>query len=263
MQQELGLEILECETRYMEDYWHFRDLSAPFWRLYLNDRPGAYVVMDGVRTELVPEHFVLIPPDMPFAGEQSAPVNHFFLHFIVRPVHSARPRMYEFDCRPLLRESIRSICESESGSVGVVAMELMLAHFAIAQVPADAFQQTYFDRRVERTIALMRDHMREGLSNTALAREASMNTNAFIRLFREVTGFTPQAYFAKMRIDRSCVLLHHSDRSIEEVAAATGFCDRYHFSRVFKKARNMGPASFRKMVVPGLSPGRWRIDGDL
>jgi transcriptional regulator GlxA family with amidase domain len=39
---------------------------------------------------------------------------------------------------------------------------------------------------------------------------------------------------------------------VEQIAEATGFWDRYHFSRVFKQVRGMGPAEFRRAA------GRWR-----
>jgi transcriptional regulator GlxA family with amidase domain len=42
--------------------------------------------------------------------------------------------------------------------------------------------------------------------------------------------------------------LHHSALSIEQIAERCGFCDRYHFSRVFQKHREMGPATFRRTL---------------
>jgi transcriptional regulator GlxA family with amidase domain len=33
--------------------------------------------------------------------------------------------------------------------------------------------------------------------------------------------------------------------SVDEIAAAAGFCDRFHFSRIFKKQLGVGPARYR------------------
>jgi transcriptional regulator GlxA family with amidase domain len=82
--------------------------------------------------------------------------------------------------------------------------------------------------------------------NRALARLAGMNVNAFIRLFKSRTGFSLQAYSRTKRVERACDLLLHSDASLEQVAERSGFSDRYHFSRVFKKVRGISPARFRK-----------------
>ncbi len=43
-------------------------------------------------------------------------------------------------------------------------------------------------------------------------------------------------------------MLSHSEISIKDVAEATGFCDRYHFSRVFKQLRGVGPAEYRQQA---------------
>ncbi|MBN2643365.1 MAG: helix-turn-helix transcriptional regulator, partial [Victivallales bacterium] len=41
-------------------------------------------------------------------------------------------------------------------------------------------------------------------------------------------------------------LLLHSKMSIDEIAEHTGFCDRYYFTRVFRKFRYTSPAKFRR-----------------
>lgn len=81
-----------------------------------------------------------------------------------------------------------------------------------------------------------------------LARETGMNTNAFIRLFRERTGHTPALYARERRIEVACLLLHHSAKSIEEIASAFGYCDRYDFIHAFIHSRKTSPAAFRKQI---------------
>ena len=78
-----------------------------------------------------------------------------------------------------------------------------------------------------------------------------MHTNAFIRLFRSEVGRSPQAWYMRRRIEEACRLLHHSDLSIEQIAERTGFCDRGHFTRVFRTLRRIGPATFRKRNAAG------------
>ncbi len=82
-------------------------------------------------------------------------------------------------------------------------------------------------------------------SNRDLARELGMNVNAFTRRFRVATGHSPHQYRLRLRIERACSLLREGGLSIEAIAAETGFCDRFHFSRVFKRIMGMGPAQFR------------------
>lgn len=52
-------------------------------------------------------------------------------------------------------------------------------------------------------------------------------------------------YSARRRIGIACSLLHRSNLSMDEVAQQTGFCDRYHFSKVFKQIRGVSPGTFR------------------
>ena len=53
----------------------------------------------------------------------------------------------------------------------------------------------------------------------------------------------------RQRVERACVLLHATGNSIEQIAEATGFCDRYHFTRVFTRLRGVSPAAFRKTLT--------------
>jgi transcriptional regulator GlxA family with amidase domain len=79
-----------------------------------------------------------------------------------------------------------------------------------------------------------------------LAREAGLGRNAFGRFFREATGDTPHRYLTRLRVERACEQLSTEGATVDEVAVATGFCDRFHFTRVFKRHMGVGPAEYRR-----------------
>ena len=72
-----------------------------------------------------------------------------------------------------------------------------------------------------------------------------MHARALIRLFRQETGDTPMSSLRARRIALACELLHHSDQTIDNIATAVGFYDRYHFTKTFRQLREITPAAFR------------------
>ncbi|MBI5724182.1 MAG: helix-turn-helix transcriptional regulator [Planctomycetes bacterium] len=254
---EIGVKVLLCRFHKL-GAWTIRNLSAPYWRLYWNDAPGAWVTLDGRRHELVPGRFMVIPPETAYSSDLSRPVRHFYLHFVIIPEYRpAGDPIYTFAASRHLLAAVNRIIamlDSPQPPLELAVLTTLLACQALARAPAENFQSRYPDERVNQAVAHMDDCLSEPLSNSDLAGIAHMNTNAFIRLFRRTTGSTPRAYLARKRIDRACMMLHHTDYTIEQIAEQAGFCDRYHFSRTFKRIRGMGPGTFRKTSDPGIWP---------
>jgi AraC-like DNA-binding protein len=46
-------------------------------------------------------------------------------------------------------------------------------------------------------------------------------------------------------------MLHHGERKIDDISAAVGFCDRYHFTKTFTRLREMSPGAFRALQKDG------------
>jgi len=84
------------------------------------------------------------------------------------------------------------------------------------------------------------------LSNEALADICKLATNAFTRLFKNEVGISPQRFVKRKRINSACVMLHHTDYSIDKIASKTGFVNRYHFTRIFTQITGLSPAKYRK-----------------
>ncbi|KVG34212.1 helix-turn-helix domain-containing protein [Burkholderia ubonensis] len=84
-----------------------------------------------------------------------------------------------------------------------------------------------------------------GVSLAEVAKECDLSRGYFIRAFSRTTGRTPHQWLLEQRVTQAQRLIETSDMTLAEIAAACGFADQSHLSRVFAK-------------VVGHAPGAWR-----
>lgn len=234
--------------------WQFGNGSAPHWRWYWNRNEGAFVQLDDIEVALTPEHYVLIPPNTPFKCRLEQPVDHLYLHFTVaEPYWSIAPEIFQFPVddhvRLLVEQISQGLIDDPRNDQRLCVHGYTLAFTGLSKIPSNRLKLHKSDPRIDRVLEIMDVKLEKRLSNDELAAVAGLHTNAFIRLFKDVTGYSPQKYMNVKRIERACIMLHNTSVSIEEVAESLGFCDRFHFSRVFRQIHGMGPASFIKTLI--------------
>lgn len=78
-----------------------------------------------------------------------------------------------------------------------------------------------------------------------LAAELNCSRYHFTRVFKGITGVTPQEFVVKSRIEAAKGLLHSSSYTIGRIANLLGYKDIYFFSRQFKKKTGMSPSRYR------------------
>lgn len=242
-------QILTCAYCVLEK-WEHDNLAAPYWRWYWNEDPGAFLIMNNKHIPVAPGRVMLIPPQTDCGTGCEGLVGHLFMHFTLGLDRTVTPgRIFTHKPAPaervLIRRLIRALKRSGSGSsLEVSFLAQAVVNPALAAVPADYWAGSLPDRRMAKAL----QHLREGgagVNNAGLAREAGMNVNAFIRKFRQATGHTPHQYRLRLRIEQTCGWLRAGTMTMEEIAEAAEFCDRFHFSRVFKQVMGMSPAKFR------------------
>lgn len=254
-------------SRDLHGWWAMDDLSAPYWRLYWHEAPGAYAVYAGRRAVFDPDHVFLIPPNTAFSGRCPGHTRQFFIHFLAGgPYADVPPEIYscplgaELRVQLLLRSAEAADQQRQPGTndygpegapplpVRVRALAgLRLILLALeGALPPELIQEKRYDPRLGAVLELLEAGAKPR-SNRELARRIHLSESAFTRLFRSEMGTSPQAYQRKRRIEEACRLLHHTDWPISRIAQGLYFHDRYHFSRVFKSERGMGPAEFRRL----------------
>ncbi len=94
-----------------------------------------------------------------------------------------------------------------------------------------------------------RDYIRENYADNVrlaeLAAEAGLSEFHFVRAFARAFAITPHAYLVQVRLKNAARMLRER-LAPAEVAAAVGFADQSHLSRVFRSAFGLSPAAYAR-----------------
>ncbi len=271
---------LHCCRYWMIKEWECANMAFPFWRLYYNTFGKATVEYKGITTNLQSDQILIIPPNTSFSSKlkggsvikesivgkritnkneiieiaKNKLADHLFIHFnLGLPFDLIEPGIYT--C-PLwenveLLEEIKSFCilGENSFNFRICTVINCLILSLLKEIPYEKWKNPIFDERVSNIVNFIEKHLGERLTNKLLSDKVNMVENSFARLFRENTGISIQQYIKKKRIDKSLILLHHSDTTIDEIATNCGFSDRFHFSKVFKDVMNISPGVYKKQLI--------------
>lgn len=81
-----------------------------------------------------------------------------------------------------------------------------------------------------------------------LAEEVGVHPIYLARSFRKHYRCTVGEYVRRLRIESACREIAVSQKSLSEIATASGFYDQSHFSNAFKRYTGMTPAAYRARV---------------
>ena len=101
------------------------------------------------------------------------------------------------------------------------------------------------------TLAYIDDHLDEPLRIPDLAARASLSPFQFDQRIRTIFGFSAGQYLSRLRIDRACDRLRHSDALLSELALECGYADQAAFTRQFHKTVGLTPGAYRLATARG------------
>ncbi len=243
---------------------HFRERISGISQAILiyNVHGKGVVSTGGLRQELPPDHFLIIPPGVPHAyfADARDPWSIYWIHFAgsksrlfsvpgLQPVPIERgPTSRVNDRIDLFNEIFRNL-ERGFSIETLEYTNLCLSHLLASFTHLRQFRLVKEGMEkdpVTQSINFMLENLDRKLKLEEMADEVKLSASHFSRLFTNRTGHSPIDYFIQLKIQRACRLLDNSDRSIAEVAREMGFEDQFYFSRLFRKVMNMSPRVYRK-----------------
>nr|WP_199076105.1 AraC family transcriptional regulator [Pedobacter sp. ASV19] len=277
--KDVSIKLFCCRYWILEE-WECNDLRSPFWRIYHNSVDGSSICHKGKTIPMNQQTILVIPPNTSFSSQFKHPFNkedesikgrkfteqdhleqlaakgkvdHLFIHFSLGyPLDFVRSGIHEiqFDERnKSALEQIKKACISEtitSFQEGLRTKQLVAD--CLLQLPAEIWDSGNIDHRILKSIKFMEANFKRKITNDQLADAANMATNSFARLFKTSTGTATQQYILKLRIQASCNLMHHTNKSLDEISYECGFSDRHHFSKIFKKILKVTPSDYKKQL---------------
>lgn len=146
----------------------------------------------------------------------------------------------------------RELMNHHSGEAGAktavpeLLMEALLREFEAGAATAPAGLPKHHREVIFQQVARIYESPASVPEVRELARETGYSPDHFSRVFKQVTGQTPQAVKIQARIERARQLLSESSLSIGMIASALGYDDVFFFSRQFKEKTGISPSEYRR-----------------
>ena len=78
-----------------------------------------------------------------------------------------------------------------------------------------------------------------------IAEECHIDSAYLCRLFKRFDNRSPYQYLMRLKMNLAAQRLQLPNSSVKEIAFELGFCDPFHFSRVFKRIFGVSPSTFK------------------
>ena len=102
------------------------------------------------------------------------------------------------------------------------------------------------DDRIHLVLNYIRKNLDKRIHIDTLADKTCMSKDHFIRVFKNETGLTPNAFITQKKVERCELMLVTTTMSVKNIANTLGFDDYSYFNRIFKKNMGITPQQYRE-----------------
>ena len=102
--------------------------------------------------------------------------------------------------------------------------------------------------QVRRAKEILSAHLDGGIPLQEVARECHLSMSHFSRQFRRTTGLPPHKWLLARRVEVAKEKMGDRRLSLSDVAAACGFADHSHLTRVFTRKVGVSPSTWRRTL---------------
>ena len=264
-------------SRFKDDS-KYNNVISPFSRMYIITEGNGYLVFDGSKTNLEPNHLYLIPSFTPcsyFFGENLA---HIYIHFSMEmpsglniynlfrvsslmkagtedltlfqkclelnpgyklPHHD--PKVYQ--SKPWINKEITySSLSHYLETTGIMAQ--LFSRFVKEELSGNISKIA--NRNFQNVLKFIQKNIAQEISVRELAEMSFTSKDHFSRIFKSITGMPPSEYIIRKRLEKAKLLLLTTNYPLTEIIEHTGFKTTAYFCRMFKKNTSFTAEEFRR-----------------
>lgn len=153
---------------------------------------------------------------------------------------------------------IRSIVEHRRESYTTYALMMRSNLFLLLHYINQYSEDTEEDRAQQLSFGRLKDALfyvqhfyDQDISVRQAARQCGFSESHFMKLFREFTGMSFNAYLVNYRLELAAKQLAGTKHKVIDIAVSCGFHNPSYFTRVFQKKYGKAPLAYRKEASSG------------
>lgn len=98
---------------------------------------------------------------------------------------------------------------------------------------------------IQGIFTFIEDNLTKEITIEMLSSSFGLTPNYLSSLFKKETGRGIIEHITKLRIEKACDMLIHTDHKVQYICTAVGISDYFYFSKLFKKYMHVTPTQFR------------------
>lgn len=98
---------------------------------------------------------------------------------------------------------------------------------------------------IQGILTFIDDNLGKEINIDMLSNSFGLTPNYLSSLFKKETGKGIIEHITRLRIEKACDMLAHTDHKIQYICTAVGISDYFYFSKLFKKHMNVTPTQYR------------------
>ncbi len=155
---------------------------------------------------------------------------------LLRPERAARIGQAIEELGRIEADTVSAVLTAEEMRISL--MRSIFAHFDEPGGLAALHQA----RRIAPALELIGKNIEHPISRADLARSVSLSESRFSAVFTEIMNVSPMSDLRRAKLNEARTRLIQRGSSVKEVANQLGFCDQFHFSKMYQKLFGVSPS---------------------
>ncbi len=270
-------QLLNLGHNRVSSNWNFGPICSSFTRIYYVTEGEGLVTIDKKVHRLTAGHLYLIPALTSHYDHCESIFSHFYIHCIDQSkkilnyyeqyqfpfgieagkddlsicnrLNELCPNMRLKDIEPETYDTSSSLISSIKRFQAMPLGTRIEVNGLLLQIISRFFDKAVpkyaiHDDRITHSLYTIEQNISSNPTLEQLSKDVGLSKDAYIRLFKRQTSYTPQDYIIRQKIQRAQMMIIDGKRSVKEIAITLGYDNVSYFGRQFKRVTEMSPMEF-------------------